>query len=197
MLCIPAHAAALAAPFGRLGGNKRFDVRRLTDTAAGGDQRPHLFGPDDRLGEVGDLGIELGVGEGPGEAADGVLDEEVERAPVGGREGDVDLVLVDARRRLGADLRAQRDDGRVLHRLVGIFVLAAAAVHDRRRAGVIDRELALQPGARRGLAGELEHQRMHLQRDRGDVARLQPCASRSCTQPSIAGWMTMPQAKGL
>ena len=112
-------------------------------------------------------------------------------------DGHVDLILVDARSWFCPNLAPQRDDPRVGDHLVRIFVLAAARVHDRGGAGMIDRELALEPGARLGLAGQLEHERMHFSAIEAMSVALRPCALRSWMQPSMAGWMTMPQANGL
>ena len=62
----------------------------------------------------------------------------------------------------------------------------------------IHAELAFEPGARRALAGELEHQRVHAQVDALDVvrragrARCAAARSRRCD-----GWITMPHANGL
>ena len=72
------------------------------------------------------------------------------------------------------DAIAQRDHVGARDDLVGEFRFARLPEHDARRARVVDAELGLEAGARRRLAGELEHERMHAQVDARDVVRAQP-----------------------
>ena len=104
------------------------------------------------------------------------------------------------RRERGVDGRTHTtteiDHGRVAHRAVTELPLAAGALDQRDRGCVEHAELTLEPGLRLGLAGQLQHQRMHAERNRIEAASM-PSPSRSCTQASITGWITMPQANGL
>ena len=75
---------------------------------------------------------------------------------------------------------------------------AGGAVDDRQRGREVDAELAFEPGLRRFLAGQLEHERMHVELDRArSASAVSLCSLRSWMQASMAGWMTMPQANGL
>ena len=86
------------------------------------------------------------------------------RAAVVERDGDVDGVLVARRcRPPRSTLSRSATIAGSLHRLVGEGGGRAVAAQQRGRGGVVDAELALQPGARRLLAGQLEHQRMRHQ----------------------------------
>ena len=74
--------------------------------------------------------------------------------------------------------------------VVGELGLAGLAEEDARGAGVVHAELALEPGARRLLAGELEHQRVHAGarcarcRRRAGRARRAAARSRRCSDGS-------------
>ena len=80
-------------------------------------------------------------------------------------------VLVDARRRRVARTRSRSATTvGIANARVGELRFAGVAVDDRDGRAVIHAELAFEPDLRVRLAGELEHERMHLELDRRDVA---------------------------
>ena len=96
------------------------------------------------------------------------------------------------------DLVAERDDRRIAHHLVGEGGRRAVAAQQRRGRGVEDAELAFEAGLRRPSCRSVPAPAdgCAARRTRSGSTS-SPSSSRSCWQPSIVGWMTMPQAKGL
>ena len=160
---------------------------------------PGARGAEHRLDEIGELRFELRIRQRVLQRADRVLDAHVHaRGRRCSTAVDVGRRLVDrSRRRVACTLRRSATMSRIVDDRVGELVFARAAEDQARRAAVVDAELALQAVLRLLLAGELEHQRMHAQLDALDVLGPARRCSRSCTQASMLGWMTMPQANGL
>lgn len=100
-------------------------------------------------------------------AANAVFYRFLERAPILERHRNVHLILMYASFDNGIDTIAQRNHTRVAHNGIAVRRLTALAQQDRRRAGMVDAELALQPCRGRSSAGEFQHQRMHFQSDSG------------------------------
>src|SRR5215212_1541201 len=70
-------------------------------------------------------------------------------------------------------------------------------MNDGGGAGVIHGKLALKPGARLRLAGQLEHERMHFKRDRGHIGSLEPMRVAKLNA-AVDGWMNDdPAGEGL
>jgi hypothetical protein len=104
------------------------------------------------------LAAQIGVAHRTLNAADRVLDEHVQLAAVLAGDGDVGGLLVYSIVDAGPDAVAQCDYVGPGDDFIGERVLADLAEHDARRARVVDAEFGFEPGARRGLAGQLEHQ---------------------------------------
>jgi hypothetical protein len=98
-----------------------------------------------------------------------MLDEHVHAAAVGQHRGDVGAGLVDRVVDRGHHLAAQCHHVGAVDDGVGELVLAGAAEGQARGTAVVDAELGLQAVGRLLLAGELEHQRMHLELDALDL----------------------------
>src|SRR5208337_4459089 len=117
----------------------------------------------DAVRKVGERGFELFVRHRNFDAADRMRDEAMQRPPVLQRDRHVDLGRIDPRRDDRGYLSAQRDDRGIVDRAIAKLLLSAGALDKRDRNGVIDAELAFEAIVRTWLAGEFEHQRIHLE----------------------------------
>src|SRR5258706_13737525 len=137
------------------------------------DQRTGAFFPEHGVDQPVELAFEVGIAHRALEAAERVRDEDGELPAVATDDRHVRRILGERRIDLRRDALAQPDDVGPRDDLVRELALCRLSADDRRGAGVIDTELALEPVARRGLSSQLEHQRMHLERYALDVLRAQ------------------------
>ena len=96
------------------------------------------------------------------------------------------------------DAPAQRDHVGSRDDLVGEFRLARLPEQDARRACVVDAELAPRGRCAAYVLPVSSSTSGCTRRSmRAMSSARSACALRSCTQPSMDGWITMPQANGL
>ena len=127
-----------------------------------------------RFGKSGEFLLQIRIGHRPREAADRVLDPLLHHAPVGQGERDRRGIRRERRVDGGTHATAEIDHRRVAHCAVTELPLAAVALDQRDRGRVEDTEFAFEPGSRFGFAGQLQHQRMHAERNRADRSGLNP-----------------------
>ena len=162
-------ASSPRADLGRLDPRQCCDRPRLRlafDSPAGFDQPRHLIGAQDAITEIAHFRVEIRVGHRPLDTPDRMLDELLDTAAV--PEGNHRPRLGLANRRGPPSpitrSRSATTAGCRTHSSVNCLTPAAPAC-DGDRGGEIDAELAFEPGLRRPLAGQLQHQRMDRQLD--------------------------------